>query len=117
MFNQVIFGMPKRCANRNCRHPFYQESHLGWLPKNEVEAFAIMRCPKCKDTFKVTQMLSMVHGYKENLPRDPRIVKLESPITTKEIEKMRKKLETGNPLKTLYPGYKPGASNQLPEDK
>lgn len=113
MFNQTIFGMPRKCPNRTCRHPFYKESHLGWLPKSEVEAFAVMRCPKCKDTFMVVQLMSMVHEYKEKLPKDPKkaAIKLEGPITLAEISRIRKRLETENPLPSLFEGLKPGASN------
>ena len=57
MFHQTIVGKPKCCLNRNCRSPFYKESHLGWLPKSEVEVYTIMRCPKCKDTFAVVQLI------------------------------------------------------------
>ena len=37
MFHQTIVGKPKCCLNRNCKHPFFRESHLGWMPKSEVE--------------------------------------------------------------------------------
>lgn len=112
MYHQTIFGMPRRCPNRTCRHPFYKESHLGWLPKSEVQALAIMRCPKCRDTFAVVQLLSMVHEYKEKLPADPRNISLmEGPITLAEVNRMRKKLDTEpNPLSLLFEGRKPGAS-------
>lgn len=112
MFNQTIFGMPRCCLNRLCRHPFYRESHLGWMPKSEVEAYAIMRCPNCGDTFAVVQLMSMVHEYKERLPRDPKKAELRGgPITAKEINQMRKRLDTDpHILTSLNDGRKPGAS-------
>ena len=54
MFRSVIFCEPRKCPNRNCKAIFYKDSHKGWLPKSEIEIFAIMRCPVCKDTFIVT---------------------------------------------------------------
>ena len=117
MFHQTIVGKPKHCLNRNCKHPFFKESHLGWLPKSEVEVYAIMRCPKCKDTFAVVQLISMVHEYKQNLPLDPSQSAPTSLITKKEISIMRKKLQNKDSLKALLEGYKPGGSIISDEDE
>ena len=70
MFHQTIIGKPKCCLNRNCKTQFTKSSHLGWLPKSEVEVYAIMRCLKCKDTFAIIQLMSMAHEYRDNLPKD-----------------------------------------------
>ena len=111
MFNQTIFGMPRCCPNRLCRHPFYQESHLGWLPKSEVEAYAIMRCAQCHDTFAIVQLMSMVHEYKERLPKEASKAEgFDGPITLSEMNRFRKKLENPNALSSLNEGRKPGAS-------
>ena len=83
MFHQTIVGKPKHCLNRNCKHPFFKESHLGWLPKSEVEVYTIMRCLACKDTFAVIQLISMAHEYKEKLPLDPTQIPPTSPISKK----------------------------------
>lgn len=115
MFHQTIVGKPKHCLNRNCKHPFFKESHLGWLPKSEVEVYTIMRCPSCKDTFAVIQLISMAHEYKEKLPLDPTQLPSTSPISKKEISSMRKKLQDKDSLKSLLEGYKPGGSI-LPDD-
>ena len=113
MFHQTIYGTPRCCPNRLCRHEFYRESHLGWMPKSEVEAYAIMRCPKCKYTFAVVQLLSMVHSYMERLPPDPKKSHkrhISKPITTKEINRVRKKMDSENVFTSLNDGMKPGAS-------
>jgi hypothetical protein len=115
MFHQTIVGKPKYCLNRNCKHPFFKESHLGWLPKSEVEVYSIMRCPNCKDTFAVVQLISMAHDYKSNLPSDPSQVHPGGNISKKEILTFRKKLQSKDSLKTLLEGYKPGGS-VLPEE-
>ncbi len=113
MYHQTIVGKPKNCLNRNCKHPFTKESHLGWMPKSELEVLTIMRCAKCKDTFAVVQLISMADEYKENLPTN--LSKTVGPISKKEVVMMRKRLENKDNLKNLYEGYKPGASN-LPKD-
>ena len=114
MFHQTIVGKPKHCLNRNCKHPFFKESHLGWLPKSEVEVYTIMRCPECKDTFAVIQLISMAHEYKSKLPLDPSQVPPTTAISKKEILAMRKKLQNKDSLKSLLEGYKPNGSI-LPE--
>ena len=116
MFHQTIVGKPKHCLNRNCKHPFFKESHLGWLPKSEVEVYTIMRCPSCKDTFAVIQLISMAHEYKSALPLDPTQISPTSSITKKEITQMRKKLQDKDSLKTLLEGLKPGGSILPKED-
>ena len=115
MFHQTIVGKPKCCLNRNCKSQFSKTSHLGWLPKSEVEVYAIMRCPKCKDTFAVVQLISMAHDYKTSLPTDENSKSATGPITKKETLNFRKKLENKDALKELYEGYKPGGT-VLPED-
>ena len=86
MFKQTIVGTPLNCINRTCKSAFYRESHLGYYPKNEVEVYAIMKCPKCKDTFAIVQSVSIVHEYKEKLPKDPKKVAKRTPISQKEID-------------------------------
>ena len=98
MVSQSIFGMPRRCLNRNCRAVFYKESHLGWQPKSEMEIYAIMRCPSCRDTFMVVQTMSMGHDYYQRLGNDP----MRRPISKKEVERARQRLALDpNPLSTL----------------
>lgn len=70
------------------------------MPKSEVEVYAIMRCPKCKDTFAVVQLISMAEDYKAALPKDQNQLPPTSPITKNEVLNIRKKLESKDPLKT-----------------
>ena len=84
MFHQTIIGKPKCCLNRNCKTQFTKSSHLGWLPKSEVEVYAIMRCPKCKDTFAVVQLISMAHDYRNDLPADQTKISKEKIISIVE---------------------------------
>jgi hypothetical protein len=86
------------------------------LPKSEVEVYAIMRCPKCKDTFAVVQLISMAHEYRNDLPSDQTKISKGGPITKSETLSFRKKLENKDALKELFEGYKPGGS-VLPEDQ
>ena len=116
MFHQTIVGKPKCCLNRNCKHPFYKESHLGWMPKSEVEVYAIMRCPKCKDTFAVVQLISMAEGYRSALPKDQTQIPPTAPISKNEVLSIRKKLDGKDSLKTLLEGYKPGGTVLPDED-
>ena len=109
MFHQTIVGKPKHCLNRNCKTPFTRQSHLGWMPNNELEVYSIMRCPKCKDTFAVRQTYSMVLDYKNSLPKDTSSVP-NSPITKSEMMNFRKKLESKDSLSNLYEGLKPNGS-------
>jgi hypothetical protein len=115
MHHQTIVGRPKKCLNRNCRHPFFKESHLGWLPKSEVEIYSVMRCLKCKDTFAVVQLISMAHDYRTLLPKDPSQLQGKEPITKHELMSVQKKLEENDVLQSLMEGYKPGGS-VLPDD-
>jgi hypothetical protein len=115
MHHQTIVGKPKNCLNRTCKHPFFKESHLGWLPKSEVEIYAVMRCLKCKDTFAVVQLISMAHDYKSSLHREPSMINSEKPITKNEIKNMQKKLDESDVLHSLMEGYKPGGT-VLPDD-
>lgn len=116
MHHQTIVGKPKNCLNRTCKHPFFRESHLGWLPKSEVEVYAVMRCLKCKDTFAVVQLISMAHDYKNSLHKDPNMVNSEKPISKNEIKSVQKKLEEADILHTLMEGYKPGGTVLPDED-
>lgn len=118
MYRQSIFGIPRKCLNRACRQEFYKQSHLGWLPKSETEVFSVMRCPKCKDTFLISQIISSVYEYKDNLPNDPLDhIKLDrSPISQSELDKVKQALESTDVLKSLYEGYKPGAANPPPSE-
>lgn len=116
MHHQTIVGKPKNCLNRTCKHPFFRESHLGWLPKSEVEVYAVMRCLKCKDTFAVVQLISMAHDYKSSLHRDPSMINSEKPISKNEIKNMQKKLEESDILHSLMEGYKPGGTILPDED-
>jgi hypothetical protein len=115
MHHQTIVGRPKKCLNRNCRHPFFKESHLGWLPKSEVEIYSVMRCLKCKDTFAVVQLISMAHDYRTLLPKDTTQFQGKEPITKHELMSVQKKLEENDVLQSLLEGYKPGGS-VLPDD-
>ena len=108
MFKQTIVGTPLQCINRTCKASFYRESHLGYYPKNEVEVYAILKCPKCKDTFAVRQTYSMVFDYKNALPKN--VTATPSPITKTEMVNFRKKLEQKDSLKNLYEGLKPNGS-------
>ena len=118
MFKQTIVGTPMQCINRTCKANFYRESHLGYYPKNELEVYTIMKCPKCKDTFAIVQSVSMVHEYKDKLPKDPKKAAKRTPITQKEIESINKKLSDDkfNPLASLYEGRVPGAVDLPSED-
>jgi hypothetical protein len=115
MFHQTVVGKPKNCLNRNCKHPFSKDSHLGWIPKSEVEVYSVMRCLKCKDTFAVVQLNSMAHDYRNNLPNNSSNQISTSPITKKETVSFRKKLEDKDVLKELLEGYVPGGT-VLPDD-
>ena len=116
MFKSVIFGAPKNCPNRNCRAKFYRDSHKGYLPKSELEVYTIMRCPVCRDTFMVTQMLHMVHDYKLDLPERTLPKNKVEIFTTDDQEEFRRQLyEDDNPLNNLYNGYVPG-STDTPKD-
>lgn len=116
MYHQTIVGKPKKCLNRNCKHPFCKESHLGWMVKSEIQVYAIMRCSKCKDTFAVVQLMSMANEYKESLPKDSTQNSGQGPISKTEIALMRKKLESKDSLKELYEGLKPNGTI-LPDDE
>lgn len=116
MFKQTIVGTPMQCINRTCKAAFYRESHLGYYPKNEMEVYAIMKCPKCKDTFAIVQPVSIVHEYRDKLPKDPKKTAKRTPITQKELETMSKKLQDDNfnPLASLYDGRVIGSD--IPEE-
>ena len=109
MFSQVITGMHKNCPNRLCRHPFDRSCHLGYLPKSELDTFAIMRCAKCGDTFMIVQILMMAHEYYKKLPARTAKKPSRDPITMKEVQAMRKNLDTDTlALSKLCEGIRPG---------
>lgn len=117
MYRSAVFGAPNKCPNRTCRSVFYKDCHKGWLPKSELEIYAVMRCPACRDTFCVTQMINMVHEYKQNLP----IREISHPkiniFDTKDQGYFREELfSSDNPLMNLYDGYFPGASDPPDDD-
>jgi hypothetical protein len=116
MHHQTIVGRPKNCLNRTCKHPFFKESHLGWLPKSEVEIYSVMRCLKCKDTFAVVQLISMAHDYRSLLPKDPTQLQIKDPISRHELMSVQKRLEDNDVLQSLMEGYKPGGSVLPDED-
>jgi hypothetical protein len=112
MYRSVIFGQPTKCPNRNCRAIFYKDCHKGWLPKSELEVFAIMKCYVCRDVFMVSQMISMVHDYKQGLPEREVIPNKIKVFTDFDHENFRKELYSdSNPLFNLYDGYYPGATD------
>ena len=122
MYHQSISGVPTRCLNRQCRAPFYKESHLGWLPKADLEVFAIMRCKVCKDTFAVAQVISIVHDYYAKLPVDPKnitaINATKAPITKKEVARVRQRLASEtNILATLSEGAWQGAPGYVDREE
>ena len=118
MYRSAVFGAPSKCPNRNCRAIFYRDSHKGWLPKSELEVYAVMRCPTCRDTFCVTQMINMVHEYKQSLPtRDLPQNKIKL-FNTNDQGNFREELfSDDNPLTSLYDGYYPGATDLPNEDE
>jgi hypothetical protein len=81
-----------------------------------MEVYAIMKCPKCKDTFAIVQPVSIVHEYRDKLPKDPKKTAKRTPITQKELETMSKKLQDDNfnPLASLYDGRVIGSD--IPEE-
>ena len=116
MFKSVVFGAPTKCPNRTCRAEFFKDCHLGWLPKSELEVFAIMKCSSCRDRFMVAQMINMVHDYKENLPVRETPQNKITIFTEKDREVFRQELfSDDNPLFNLFDGYYPGAAD-LPEN-
>jgi len=117
MFKSVIFGAPMKCPNRTCRADFWQDCHLGWLPKSELEVYAIMKCTICRDRFMVAQMVNMVHDYKASLPMRDLPKNQITIFNTKDQEAFRKELyQDDNPLFNLYDGYYPGATDNFSED-
>ena len=118
MYTQRITGSPSLCCNRLCRAPFTRESHLGYLQKSETEVFAVMRCQKCGDTFKIIQMISKANAYKQALkPGKQNPSAPSQKITLSEIDTIRKQMDDDNPLKTLFEGQKPGAPNKVGEEE
>ncbi len=116
MYRSIIYGDVKKCPNRNCRATFYRDSHKGWLPKSELEVYAVMRCPVCRDTFCVVQMIGMVHDYKESLPERALPRQQITVFSHEDQAAFRHELYAiDNPLFGLYDGYYPGAAD-VPDD-
>jgi len=67
-----ILGDPTRCLNRNCKHEFYKESNIGYIPQSPAEVAVVMMCPKCHDVFAITQIPSMVEDYMNSLKAEPK---------------------------------------------
>lgn len=113
MSSQTFWGMPKCCRNRTCKATFYYECHKGFIERSELEAVAVMRCLKCQDTFAIIQPISMIHEYKEKLPRSPKTeVGSGESISYEDIRKVRVVLDGNvNPLKNLFEGLRPGTSS------
>lgn len=109
MRSQHISGTPRKCINRRCDGVFTKESHLGYLPKSELEVYAVMRCPKCRDTFLVNQGMHMAYDYYEKLPRDPLHAKRNGqPITIEEMRQVNQRLNSDSKvLKSLFEGQEP----------
>lgn len=112
MFRTVVFGQPSKCPNRNCKAVFYKDSHKGWLPKSELEVYAVMRCPACRDTFVIAQMLNQVHSYKEGLPERVVTNNKINIFTDNDQQVFRQELfSEDNPLWNLYDGFFPGSTD------
>lgn len=117
MFRSNVYGLPLKCPNRNCRAEFFRDSHKGWLPKSELEVYTVMRCPACRDTFMISQMIHMVHEYKESLPERKLTKNKVEIFTPKDQESFRTELfSDDNPLTQLFDGYYPGAAEPPDED-
>ncbi|MBS1722308.1 MAG: hypothetical protein JSS66_04790 [Armatimonadetes bacterium] len=70
--------------------------------QSELEVFAVMRCPACRDTFLVTQPIAMAHDYYDKLPKDQEEARKEgSPITIEEMRSFRNQLSNPKSLKTV----------------
>lgn len=82
-----VLGDPTKCLNRNCRHEFYKESNIGYIPQSPSEVSVVMMCPKCRDVFTITQIPSMVEDYMGSLKSKP-TPKLTK-ITHNEIKEVR----------------------------
>lgn len=102
MRSHKISGMPRKCLNRICDGIFTRGSHLGYLMHSELDVFAVMRCPSCRDTFMINQPISMAHEYYERLPKNNKeAVKNGQPITVEEMRNFRKKLADTKNFKTM----------------
>jgi hypothetical protein len=63
-----------------------------------------MRCPQCKDTFAIVQIISIIKEYLNELPSKPRRNKESVPlISIQEIEDVRIEMEKKNILSSLNP--------------
>ena len=98
---------------RNSKNMSKSNLHLGWMPKSAIEAYVVVRCAKCQDTFAIVQMYSDVHGYYETLPNNPKFIRPKGPISSKEQKSVKKQLNDENQLKTLMEGWVPGAGNPI----
>ena len=94
-----VLGDPTKCLNRMCRHEFYKESNIGYIPQSPSEVTVVMMCPKCRDVFAITQVPSMVEDYIGSLKPKPS-PKLTR-ITSSEIKDMRDVLAKDNVLVSI----------------
>ena len=112
MRSAFIYGSPKCCCNTNCKTVFTKSSFLGWSPKHEAEVYAIMKCNKCKCTFKIAQSIMDAFHYYDKLPDDR--VTSKSKITYEETLNVKKVLaDNNNVLNELNDGMVPGISKSL----
>jgi hypothetical protein len=112
MFESYIYGFPKKCLNSNCKEPFTQKSHLGWLPKSAMEVYSIVRCSECKSKFKVSQPIEKSLEYFTSLPQDAVVVNNKT-ITDDERINVQLLLDNKDVLDDLNNGMIPGASNMM----
>lgn len=94
-----VLGDPSKCLNRNCRHEFYKESNIGFIPQSPSEITVVMMCPKCRDVFAITQVPSMLEDYIGSLSPKPK-PKI-SRITSSEIKNVRDVLAGDNVLVSI----------------
>ena len=116
MYKSQSYGCITKCPNRNCRAVFFKDSFKGYLPKDCLSVYAVLRCPVCRDCFLRAQMINMIHDYVESLPVREIIPNRITIFTNEDQETFRQELfSDDNPLWNLYDGFIPGAST-LPED-
>lgn len=114
MFVANIFGYPKVCCNTNCKHPFNKGSHLGWLPRNDMDIYTIMICPRCKSKFKIIQEISLGMVYYDKLPNLTKDDIKSTQITEKEMITIQNiSLNNSNIFEDLNNGMVPGLSNTM----
>ena len=108
MYRNVSFGNIKKCPNVNCRAIFYKDCFKGYLPHSPLSIYAIIRCPSCRYTFQISQMIGMIHDYIESLPERKEIPNSITIFSSEDQDSFRKELfEDDNPLWNLYDGFTP----------